>query len=319
MKTGKKNTNYPDITKMKWNRIGFGTWPLSGDNNGIRAYGKTNDEDSIKALIKAYENGINVFDTSDFYGFGHVESLLGNTFYNVRDKICIITKGGMISNEGKQNFSISHLSKSMEASLDRLKTNYVDVYMLHSPELTELNDGKIINMLSEFKKSGVIREYGISLRSPQDGFQAILTHGFKIIEVNYNLLDIRAEQSGLFDVCKSHNVKVVCRTPLAQGILSGKFQFNDDASDKRQQWSLDTVNHQTILYKKILENLKKNPYTIAQNCLRFCLANDIISVIIPGMKTDNEVIENIQSLSAKKLTVTELKKLKEAYTKYLIP
>ena len=123
---------------LDWSKIGYGTWPLTGDANGSVSYGKVNEVESIKAMMYAYSCGVNVYDTADFYGYGYVESLMGDVLHHVRDQITIITKGGMISNDGAQDFSIGHLSKSLTKSLARLKTTYIDVYMLHSPKLEVL-------------------------------------------------------------------------------------------------------------------------------------------------------------------------------------
>lgn len=300
---------------MIWNKIGFGTWPLSGDNNGIRSYGKTNDNDSKLALQTAYDGGINFYDTSDFYGFGHVENLIGEILSNVRSSIVIATKGGMVSDDGKQNFSISHLNEALHNSLKRLKTDYVDVYMLHSPKLEILNNDEIFKLLEQFKLDGKIKEYGISLNSPSDGEYIIKNYNVNVIEVNYNILDHRSKINGLFTLCKERNIKVICRTPLAQGILTGTFKFSDDKTDKRQSWSPTKVEKDTQSYKLLLSQLNPNNYTDSQNCLRFCLSNSSISVCIPGMKTNKEVVENLESLSAPILTEIEIERLEQEYKK----
>lgn len=297
---------------MKWNKIGFGTWPLSGDKNGSVSYGKVDEKESERALITAFENGVNVYDTSNFYGFGYVESLLGNVFKDVRDKIVIITKGGFVDKDN-QNFDTDYLNIDFLKSLLRLKTNYVDVYMLHSPSFDVLSNKNVINFLTTLKTDGLSKEIGVSVRSPSDGIHAVCNFDFDVIEVNYNILDHRAENIGLFNLCEKRNIKTVIRTPLGQGILGGKFEFNGDTADLRQRWNELRVKKQIEIYKKMLSVLDKNSYTDAQNCLRFCLSNPNVSVIIPGMKTENEVLENIKSLDFPLLTDSEKEKIKEIY------
>lgn len=298
---------------MTWNRIGFGTWPLSGDKNGAMAYGKTDDNESKAALVTAFDVGINFYDTSDFYGYGHVENLMGEVFEGVRSEIVICTKGGMVSNDGQQNFSNKHLIDSLNGSLKRLKTDYVDVYMLHSPKPEVLKNQELFDLLVYFKKSGRILEYGVSLDSPKDGIQIINDYGIKIIEVNYNILDHRAVDNGLLYYCMENDVKVICRTPLAQGILSGKFAFTDDKTDRRQSWSPEKVQKNTEIYKRMLSLLHKNMNTDAQNCLRFCLSNKAVSVVIPGMKSPKEVTENVSVLYDPLLTDLEISLIQEEY------
>jgi len=299
---------------MIWNKIGYGTWPLVGDVNGSISYGKVNETDSIKALMYAFAQGINVFDTADFYGYGYTESLLGDLFHKVRNDIVLITKGGMISNDGKQDFSITHLAKSLTQSLARLKTDFVDVYMLHSPDIEVLKDCHLLWYLDTMKDSGLIKRKGISLKNPEDGFIAINEYGFEVIEVNYNLLDRRAETSGLFDLCVKKGVKTVIRTPLGQGILTGCFKFNDDTADRRNNWSQERVSKMTQIYKKMLGSLDPNKYSDAQNCLRFCLSNPSVCTIIPGMKLRTEVSENIEAQNLPLLTDSEQKRLLDIYT-----
>jgi aryl-alcohol dehydrogenase-like predicted oxidoreductase len=299
---------------MKLNKIGYGTWPLGGIFNGSLSYGKVNDEDSIQALLKAYNMGVNVYDTSDFYGFGHVESLLGKVFENNRNNIYIITKGGMTTNDGQQNFEVDYITKTFMSSLNRLKTNYVDVYMLHSPKSSMLKESNLVDHLKSLKNDGLIKKIGISLAHPNDGIEAIEKYGFEVVEVNYNILDRRAESNGLLEYCSNHNILNVIRTPLAQGILSGKFKFNNDSDDRRQSWSPNKVDNFVRIYKKMLSKLNDNQFTDSQNCLRFCLSNPNVNVIIPGMKVESEVIENVSTLNLPPLTEKEKEDILNIYT-----
>lgn len=297
---------------MEWNKIGYGTWPLSGDKSGSVSYGKVNEENSRDALNIAFIKGINVYDTSNFYGFGYVEKLIGDVFNNLRNSIAIITKGGFVTKD-IQNFNPKYLMESLLYSLKRLNTDYVNVYMLHSPPVEIILNKHIQNFLSKLKEYGLAREVGISVLSPQDGLTATKNLDFDVIEVNYNILDHRAENCGLLKWCKTHNKKTVIRTPLGQGLLSGKFTFNGDSADIRQQWKREKVTKQTDIYKKMLSVLNLNNYTDAQNCLRFCLSNPNVSVIIPGMKTREEVLENVVSLNLPSLTDVEIENIKEIY------
>ncbi len=224
---------------MNWNKIGFGTWPLSGDKNGSVSYGKVDETESKKALITAFKNGVNVYDTSNFYGFGYVESLLGDVFKDIRDQIVIITKGGFVDKD-TQNFDPHYLRSALLESLSRLKTNYVDVYMLHSPPWDVIFNTDVANFMCDLKREGLIREIGISLSNMNHGTPAMANFQPTVLEINYNILDHRAD-GGTFNECKERGVKTIIRTPLAQGVLSGKFVFNGDVADVRQRWKEDKV------------------------------------------------------------------------------
>lgn len=300
---------------MLVSQIGYGTWPLAGSVKGMVVYGEANDEDSKKALLKSFELGVNFFDTADLYGHGHVESLLGEVFHDKREKIFITTKGGMISTDGDQNLSVEHLTTSLTNSLKRLKTDYVDIYMLHSPPISALENGELLNLLLKFKASGKIKHYGISLASPKDGFDAINKYNFDIIEVNFNLLDQRCVHNGLFDLCISKNVSTIIRTPLYQGLLSGKFVFTDSKKDLRNKWSKEKTQFLTSSYDKLLSYVKNNNLTNAQNSLKFCISNPAVTSVIPGMKTCSEVEENTADDIFRLFSKEELDMILEEYKK----
>ena len=118
-------------TGLKVSEIGFGGWGIGGNNNNAKAYGPTNNQESILALKTAFDKGINFFDTSPLYGFGQSEILIGQTFKSNRDKVIIVTKVGYTDYLGNQNFSTKYIKKSLEDSLKRLETDYVDIFQLH--------------------------------------------------------------------------------------------------------------------------------------------------------------------------------------------
>jgi aryl-alcohol dehydrogenase-like predicted oxidoreductase len=298
---------------MEWKRIGYGTWPLAGNVSGSVSYGKTDDGVSMMALREAFDWGINVYDTSDLYGFGHVERLMGEVFDGYRQDIVIITKGGMINLNDDQNFDVGYLESALSKSLKRLRTDYIDVYMLHNPPPSVFCDDNVKKFLCHNLQSGRIKEWGVSLKTPEDGLDIVNQEGLSAIEVNYNILDRRAEFSGLLDVCQSKGIKVIARTPLSQGILSGQFSMTDDVSDRRNRLSKSYIEKSTKSYKKMLMGLNDNRYTDAQNCLRFCLYHPAISVTIPGMKTMEQVIDNVFAIHASPLTGEEIQRVTRIY------
>ena len=119
-------------TGMKISEIGFGTWGIGGNS-----YGPVDDNVAKMALEKALERGINFFDTSDIYGDGHSEELLGNVFSSRRKDVIIASKGGTLPHKGfymPQNFSSEHLELALDKSLVRLRTDYIDLYQTHWPD-----------------------------------------------------------------------------------------------------------------------------------------------------------------------------------------
>ena len=140
-------------TNLKVSEIGFGAWGIGGLSEGASSYGVTDDKESKKALIKAYEKGINFFDTSNIYGNGHSEELIGGVFRNLRDKIIIASKGGFLKHNGPRDFSSRNIIQSLDGTLKRLNTDYLDVYQLHSAPLKILRESsETLETLLELKE-----------------------------------------------------------------------------------------------------------------------------------------------------------------------
>ncbi|MBH52094.1 MAG: hypothetical protein CL785_02945 [Chloroflexi bacterium] len=284
-------------TGIKVSEIGFGAWGIGGSKNGDVAYGPADSSASIKTLEKAYNSGVTFYDTSDLYGFGYSEKLLGKVFHNDRHNVIIATKGGFTSLSEKEKLSPEEISKSLHTSLKRLQTDYIDLYQLHSPSMDELSvtDG-IFTTLDTLKKSGHIRSYGISVRSPDDGLIAVKEYSIQSIQVNFNMLDQRALNNGLFDLCSEYKIGIIARTPLCFGFLSG--QYSEETQfhplDHRNNWPKNQIKRWSdgngIFTKDI--NYPKGQ-TQAQVALRFCLSYPNVSSTIPGMLKETHVIENV--------------------------
>ena len=286
-------------TGIRVSEIGFGAWGIGGNAKGAVAYGPADEDESRNALLRAVELGINFFDTSDFYGFGHSEEVLGRALRPVRSSVVIATKVGLLNAAGDQDFSATHIERSLEASLRRLQTDYVDLYQLHSPPLELLkSDSGIVGTLKRLQAAGRIRAFGLSLRAPDDGLEAVRDLGFNCLQVNFNLLDQRAVENGLFDLCSRRNVGVIVRTPLVFGFLTGRYSATADFDpfDHRRRWSpgqLERWASAHHLFTALIDS--KNGETPSQFALRFCLSFDCVSTAIPGMLKAEHVIENSEA------------------------
>lgn len=123
-------------TGLLVSEIGFGTWGLGGTRGGAIGYGPTNDAVSRSALCLAFDLGVSFFDTADLYGNGHAESLLGSVFRDCRAEIFLTTKAGFRDGGTTQDFSSEYLRSALDASLKRLRTSHVDLFLLHNPSAT---------------------------------------------------------------------------------------------------------------------------------------------------------------------------------------
>lgn len=304
-------------TGLEVSEIGFGAWGIGGPVDGMPAYGPTEDHESKAALQRAYDLGVNFYDTSDLYGEGHSERLIGETLGNVRDRVIIATKVGFLAGDGPQDFSPGHIRQSLEFSLKRLQTDYIDLYQLHSPPMEILSeDPSILGTLRDLKEEGKIRAFGISVRSPGDGLTAINQFGIQSIQVNFNLLDQRASESGLFDLAADKEVGIIARTPFCFGFLTGAFTSNSkfDSSDHRSGWSAEQIERWVSGGQLFASALSGEPEkSQPQLALRFCMSYSSVSTVIPGMLTTSEVEENVAASQTGPLSALDLGKAEQIF------
>ena len=289
---------------MQVSEIGFGTWGLGGD-----VYGPVEDTQSVSALRHAFDKGINFYDTAAFYGAGHAESILHQAFGRDRENVIITSKVELLSDfkhEASADAARDHILAELDNSLSRLKTDYLDVYLMHSPDLS---NGDAIDhaaaVLKNLKKGGKIRAWGISTRTPNDALSAIKRWQAEVIEVNFNVIDQRCREIGLFDLVQAANVGFICRTPLCFGYLTGTLTGSTDELgplDHRANWSqgqLDTWARSPNLFAEFYEGKER---TATQFAIQFCLAEKSISTVIPGMLTCDQVAENAGAVDVPQLT-----------------
>ena len=293
--------------------IGFGTWGLGGV-----AYGPIGEAKALHLLHMAHDRGVTLYDTSDLYGDGRSERLIAKAFAGRRDTVLLATKGGTLPHTGfvmPQDFSRGHLEKALDASLGRLGTDYVDLYQLHSPTLDDVAVNDCLATLEAFKASGRIRAYGISVRSPMDGKTAVERFGFTSVQVNFNLIDQRADACGLFASALATGAGLICRTPLCFGFLSGKLDADAsfDAGDHRANWPPDQLRCWADAPSLFAGLTRETGRSYVQLALQFCLAQDAITTVIPGMMTEAELEEDLGCLELPPLTDDELAAIRSIY------
>jgi aryl-alcohol dehydrogenase-like predicted oxidoreductase len=304
-------------TGLTVSEIGFGTWGLGGDS-----YGPVDDAQSRAALLTAFDRGVTFYDTSDLYGGGHSESILGSTFRDRRDKVVIATKVGTLPHTGfymPQDFSAENIRRSIDASLARLGTDYVDVYQLHSPQIDLPNWDEIVGTLVALRDAGKIRAFGMSARSPKDALVAVQQHAFGVVQVNFNLIDHRAIDDGLLDECRRRGVGVIARTPLCFGYLSGTLTGDEEfvGRDHRANWPREQLRRWAQSPRLFAPLVDGRGRSIAQLALQFCIAPDAVSTVIPGMLTVAQVDENISVEALPSLDVADFAEIRRVYASHL--
>jgi aryl-alcohol dehydrogenase-like predicted oxidoreductase len=225
-------------TGLRVSEVGFGAWAIGGNAHG-NSYGPTDDAESVAAVRKAVELGVNLFDTADVYGWGHSERILGEALQGVRDDVLIATKvggdfyGGLV----RMNFSPTYIPFALERSLERLRTDRVDLYQLHNPPLEVLFDEEVMGVLEMLKEKGKVGHVGVSIHEPEEGVAAIGTGSFEAIQLPFNALRLEWLDE-LFPLAQEKGVGVVAREPLANGFLTGKYTETSafPSGDIRHRW-----------------------------------------------------------------------------------
>lgn len=302
---------------LEVSEVGFGAWGIGGATPGATSYGSTCDAASRDALERAFELGVNFFDTSSIYGAGHSEELLGETFARRRDRVRIATKAGRRDYLGPPDFSPSALRRSLDESLARLRTDYVDLLQLHNPAVHELRpEHPALETLHALQHEGRIRTFGLSVGDPEEAHIAIERLAIPVVQLNFNLLDQRPLEMGLFELAQAHGTGIIARTPLCFGVLTGR--VGEDTSfapdDHRSAWPREQIDRWVGASRAFVGAVAdRERQTPAQIALRFCLSYTAVTTAIPGMLTREQVEENTAASELGPLSPHELAVLRSCY------
>ncbi|HEY2506138.1 MAG TPA: aldo/keto reductase [Streptosporangiaceae bacterium] len=290
--------------------IGFGCWAIGGPftiDGKPSGWGAVDDDESIAALRRAMDLGVTFFDTADVYGAGHSELVLGKALAGHRDEAVIATKFGYTFDISRRqatglDASPAYIRKACEASLQRLGTDWIDLYQLHVGDLPAAAAVEAAGTLDELVADGLIRAYGWSTDDTQAAAAFARGTGCAAIQHELNVLADRPE---MLAVCERANLASVNRGPLAMGLLSGKYGAASavPADDVRatQPWVSYFAGGRPApewltRMDAIRAVLTKDGRTLAQGALGWLLACSPQTVPIPGIRTVRQAEENAAAL-----------------------
>lgn len=284
-------------TSLNISRIGFGCWAIGG-----YGWGKVNDEESIFAIKRALELGINFFDTADVYGFGHSEEILGKALGKKRKDIVIATKFGLKWDEKgnlERDASPKRIEKALDASLKRLGLDCIPLYQIHWPDpKTQISE--TMEALKNLQKKGKIKYIGCSNFSPKLIREAQEFCRLESLQGPYNIIEKEIEKE-TFALAKERQIAVITYSTLAQGLFSGKYR--DDAKfDKKdirsryENWQGDKFKANLKLVEKLKEIGARYNKTPAQVAIRWVLENPQVTSALIGIKRAEHIEDNIGSL-----------------------
>ena len=285
---------YRDLgrTGPRVSEIGFGAWAIGGD-----AWGPVEDAESLAAMERAMELGINFLDTADVYGDGRSESLVAKAIRGRRDEVVLSTKGGLMGHHrdpqrGPVYDRPEKVVEALEASLGRLETDHVDVYFCHiwwdKHEETEA----FIEAFERLKKDGKVRAVGVSTNDLDHIRHFDRDRGLDVVQLDYSILN-RDPEKGILPYLQERGIGVVVRGPLRMGILTGKFSEDTifPEGDICRNWPEEQWFKESLEKVERLRPLEDGR-TLGQLALRYVLAHPAVSVAISGAKTPAQVEAN---------------------------
>ena len=314
-------------TGLRVSEVGFGGWALGGAVTlGGQPFGwsGTSDPDSRAAVARALELGINLFDTADVYGLGHGETLLGEALATPAGReAVVVSKVGNRWNaagEYRKDFSPKYITQAIDDTLQRLRREVVDVYLLHSPSPGAVHRGDWVDALTALRKAGKIRYFGISLPPAPAAAEAVAAHVFAegfpcdVFQVVYSLL----EPDMAFEVMThavARGMAIMARSPLYSGFLTGKFTEATvfPADDHRSRRFTPEVTRETVgRVERLRPVAEELGCPLPALALKYALSNPTVHTVIPGMKSPAQVEANSAASDGRALSLLGLRKVHAA-------
>jgi aryl-alcohol dehydrogenase-like predicted oxidoreductase len=276
-------------TGLEVSVIGFGTLSISG------FFGPVDDAVSIRALHAAVDAGVRFIDTSDAYGAGRSEAVVGRFLRERADRhrLVICTKGGNNMRTGVRNFAPDYIRRCLEGSLTRLGVEAIDVYLLHNPSADNLRAGDSFEVLEAAKAAGKIKHWGVSVNTLEECELAVACGQPAVLQMEYNLLEQAA--AGVFAQARAAGVGVIARVPLKRGLLSGRFdEHTTFAEGDRRRAILAPERLPALLarVRRIAAIAADYGRPLAEVALRFCVSNPDVSITLPGIRTPEQARAN---------------------------
>lgn len=307
-------------TSLLVSEIGLGCWQLGGITtiNGIAiSSGDVNEYTAKKIIDTAIECGINTFDTADFYSLGNSEKRLGKTLQELRPEIYLFTKAGSVPVYDKLNpstvdLSYNHLIASLDRSLKRLRTDYVDLFQTHYAPLSEREFISIEKAFKKIKSEGKALYCGVSLGSESCdiGMELIERGLVDSLQIYFSLLNFEPTKK-LLEFAKRKGVGIIAAEPLAKGFLTGKYtaETTFPHTDIRSRFTKDEII-EMVTKSQQFNFLVNESRSMNQVALAYVLSRNEVSTCIPGATSTVQVKSNVDA-SKTSLHSIEIEKIKQ--------
>jgi aryl-alcohol dehydrogenase-like predicted oxidoreductase len=250
------------------------------------------DSHWVALVQRAVELGVTLFDTSESYGWGRSEEILGEALGN-RDDVLVATKVSRIRETNAKDFSAARMMQQAEGSLRRLQRECIDIYQLHSPGLDDLQRFDWPEAMTRLRDQGKIRFIGVSINDAASG-QWLIEQGLvQVFQVGYNLLQ-HSVGDAVFPQAQAAGVGILVRVPMAQGILTGKFRPGEPVAEGHRAHLAGTKMEALIAAaENYREVAAQSNQSLGQFALRYAISPPAVSAVIPGARTVEQLAQNI--------------------------
>lgn len=306
--------------------ISVGCWAIGG------SWGKVDDEESMAALHRALDLGVNFFDTADAYGDGHSERLIARLRKERSEPFYVATKvGRRLSPHVAAGYDRGNLTRFVERSLTNLRVESLDLLQLHCPPTDVYYQPETFGVLDDLVQAGKLRHYGVSVERVEEGLKALEYPNVQSIQIIFNAFRQRPAEL-LFKETARRRVGVLARVPLASGLLTGKlvqkqqFEADDHRSFNRHGEAFDRgetfsgVDYDLgLLAVEALRPLVPRGASLAQWALRWILMEDAVTCAIPGVRRASQVEDNLAAAELDELSLEALRRVRQVYDERIKP
>jgi aryl-alcohol dehydrogenase-like predicted oxidoreductase len=314
--------HYRELGRTGWkvSDIGFGAWAIGG------SWGAVDDRESLAALHKAIDCGVNFIDTADVYGMGRSERLIAQLKRERKEEIVVATKAGRrLSPHTASGYNEGNLAGFVEDSLRNLSMDSLDLVQLHCPPTDVYFRPEVFDALDRLMKAGKIRHYGVSVERVEEALKAIEYPNVQSVQIIFNCFRLRPADV-FFEQAWRKRVGILARVPLASGLLSGRltrestFAADDHRQFNRHGEAFDVgetfsgVDYDMGLAAvEELRRLVPEGVTLSHFALRWILMFDAVTCAIPGGKRPSQVMENCAASDLPPLTDAAMEAVRRIY------
>lgn len=301
--------------------VSFGAWAIGGD-----MWGPQDDRESIRALNRALDLGINFIDTAQGYGKGHSEELIGKVLRDRKEEVYVATKvppkpgspwPPPENADAREIFPASYIVKQCEGSLKRLKRDTIDVYQFHTWATAFNTSEDWFEAMTKLKQQGKIRAVGVSVpdTTPDNVIGALALARVEVVQVIYNIFE-QYPRWNLFPVCEKLGIAVIDRVPFDEGALTGKYRVDTTfpEGDVRRHYFRGKNMRAVVERVERVRRFKDKHHprmSMAEYALRFCLSHSAVSTVIPGIRSVAQTEMNVASSDGKMLSRKEIDELRQ--------